>query len=227
MLSFAIPAADGSVERLPVAVERLVIAGWTGRDRAKLQEHIDELKELGVAPPTKTPIFYPLSASLVTQDDAIQLIGDGSSGEVEVMLIGTPQWHAGHAVASDHTDRVAEAYSIQICPSSCAQKPIAAFRLVVCKDVADRWDSLTLQRWIRTECSTRRATARRCCRRWRSSGVRAVRTSCLPGWAMPLGTLPVHGGIRGGDVFTMKLGDPNTGQTIEHGYRVEQLAVSG
>ena len=30
MLSFAVTSANGSVERLPVMVEKLVIAGWTG-----------------------------------------------------------------------------------------------------------------------------------------------------------------------------------------------------
>ena len=223
MLSFAIPAADGSVERLPVAVERLVIAGWTGRDRVKLQEHIDELKELGVAPPTKTPIFYPLSASLVTQADVIQVIGDGSSGEVEAMLIGTPRGMLV-TLCSDHTDRVAEAYSIQISKQMC-QKPVARTAWWF-KDVADHWDSLTLQSWQDAAVyQDGNCTAM-------LPPLEIIRGACgadeLPaGWAMPLGTLPVHGGIRGGDVFTMKLGDPKTGQTIEHGYRVEQLAVSG
>jgi len=223
MLSFAIPAADGSVERLPVAIERLVIAGWTGRDRAKLQEHIDELKELGVAPPTSTPIYYPLSAALVTQADAIQVIGDGSSGEVEAMLIGTARGMLV-TLASDHTDRVAEAYSIQISKQMC-QKPVARAAWWF-RDVAERWDSLTLQSWQDGavyqdgDCTAMLPP------------LEIVRGACgadelPPGWAMPLGTLPVHGGIRGGERFQMQLGDPRTGRMIEHAYRVEQLVVSG
>lgn len=222
MLSFAIPAADGSVERLPVTVQTLVIAGWTGRDRAKLQEHIDELRELGVAPPSSTPIYYPLSASLLTQSDAIQVVGDGSSGEVEAMLIGTARGMLV-TLTSDHTDRVAEAYSIQISKQMCA-KPVARAAWWF-KDVADRWDSLTLQSWQDGavyqdgDCTAMLPP------------LDIVRGACgstelPPGWAMPLGTLPVQGGIRGGDRFAMTLGDPKSGRTIEHAYRVEQVEKS-
>jgi hypothetical protein len=222
MLSFAVTAADGSVERLPVAVDKLVIAGWTGRDRAKLQEHIDELKELGVAPPSSTPIYYPVGASLLTQADAIQVVGDGSSGEVEAMLIGTARGMLV-TLASDHTDRVAEAYSIQLSKQMC-QKPVARFAWWF-RDVAGHWDSLTLTSWQNGGVyQDGDATAM-------LPPLEIVRGACgadeLPaGWAMPLGTLPVHGGIRGGDRFQMKLGDPKTGRTIEHAYDVRQLEMS-
>ena len=144
MLSFAVTAANGAVERLPVIVHHLIIAGWTGRDQAKVQEHINELKELGVAPPTSTPVFYPLSAALVTQSDAIEVLGDGSSGEVEAMLIGTARGMLV-TLASDHTDRKAEAYSIQISKQMCS-KPVARTAWWFA-DVADHWDKLTLQSW--------------------------------------------------------------------------------
>lgn len=222
MLSFAVTAANGSMERLPVAVERLVIAGWTGRDKAKLMEHVEELKELGVAPPETTPVYYPLGANLITQADAIQVLGDGSSGEVEAMLIGTPRGMLV-TLASDHTDRVAEAYSIQISKQMCP-KPVARAAWWF-RDVAERWDSLTLQSWQDGavyqdgDCTAMLPP------------LEIIRGACgadeLPaGWAMPLGTLPVHGGIRGGNVFAMKLADPAAGRAIEHAYRVEQIAKS-
>lgn len=222
MLSFAVTSADGTVSRLPVTVDNLVIAGWTGRDQAKVQEHIDELKELGVAPPSSTPVFYPLSANLVTQADTVQMLGDGSSGEVEAMLVGTPKGMLV-TLASDHTDRVAEAYSIQISKQMC-QKPVARAAWWF-RDVAERWDSLTLQSWQDREVyQDGDCTAM-------LPPLDIVRGACgadeLPsGWAMPLGTLPVHGGIRGGNVFKMRLGDPSTGRAIDHAYTVEQLPMS-
>ena len=223
MLSFAITAADGRVERLPLAVTRLVIAGWTGRDKAKLQEHIDELQALGVAPPVSTPIYYPLSASLLTQDDAIQVLGAGSSGEVEAMLIGTPRGMLV-TLASDHTDREAEAYSIQISKQMC-QKPVARAAWWFA-DVAERWDSLTLQSrqdgavYQDGDCTAMLPPLEIVRGAWGAEEL-------PPGWAMPLGTLPVHGGIRGGDRFAMTLADPKTGRTIEHAYRVERLEMAG
>lgn len=222
MLSFAVTSADGSVSRLPVIVDKLVIAGWTGRDQAKVQEHIDELKELGVAPPTSTPVFYPLSANVVTQADTVQVLGDGSSGEVEAMLVGTPKGMLV-TLASDHTDRVAEAYSIQISKQMC-QKPVARAAWWF-RDVVERWDSLTLQSWQDGEVyQDGDCTAM-------LPPLEIVRGACradeLPsGWAMPLGTLPVHGGIHGGNVFKMRLGDPSTGRAIDHTYTVEQLPMS-
>ena len=142
MLSFAVTSADGSVQRLPVAVHKLVIAGMTGRDKAKVQEHLDELAELGISGPSTIPIYYPLSASLVTQADAITVVGHDSSGEVEAMVIGTLKGMLV-TVASDHTDRKAEAYSIHLSKQLCA-KPIAASAWWYA-DVADRWDLLTLR----------------------------------------------------------------------------------
>ncbi len=222
MLSFAVTSADGSLQRLPVAVQRLVIAGWTGRDKAKLLEHVEELKELGVAPPESVPVFYPLSAGLLTQEDSIQVLGDGSSGEVEAMLIGTPKGMLV-TLASDHTDRKAEAYSIQISKQMCP-KPVARAAWWF-RDVAERWDSLALQSWQDGavyqdgDCTAMLPP------------LEIVRGACgggeLPaGWVMPLGTLPVHGGIRGGSVFEMRLTDPATGRAIEHRYRVDSLEMT-
>jgi hypothetical protein len=222
MLSFAVTHADGYVERLPLDVHRLVIAGWTGRDRAKLEEHIEELKALGVPPPATTPIFYPLSASLLTQVDAIQVLGDGSSGEVEAMLIGTPRGMLV-TLASDHTDRKAEAYSIQISKQMCP-KPVASAAWWFA-DVAPRWDSLTLESWQDGEpYQTGDCTAM-------LPPLEIVRGACgedalPPGWVIPLGTIPVHGGIRGGRRFSMRLADPASGRAIEHAYLVQSLPVS-
>ena len=72
-------------------IEDLVIAGWTGRDVAALNHHIEELKAIGVQPPSSVPLYYRAAAALLTQADTIQVLGDDSSGEVEPVLIGTPE----------------------------------------------------------------------------------------------------------------------------------------
>ena len=58
-----------------VTIRSLVIAGWTGRDEAALKKHIRELEELGVKPPKTTPIFYRVSANLLTTATEIQVSG--------------------------------------------------------------------------------------------------------------------------------------------------------
>ena len=46
-------AAKGGVEKVAVEIDELVIAGWTGRDVAALNHHIEELKAIGVQPPSR------------------------------------------------------------------------------------------------------------------------------------------------------------------------------
>ena len=62
-------------ETLAARVDTLVIAGWTGRDTAAVEEHIAELEAIGVARPPSTPCFYRASASLLTQAPSIQVVG--------------------------------------------------------------------------------------------------------------------------------------------------------
>jgi hypothetical protein len=38
-------------------IEDLVIAGWTDRDVAALIRHIEELKAIGVRPPSSVPLY--------------------------------------------------------------------------------------------------------------------------------------------------------------------------
>jgi hypothetical protein len=44
-----------TTDTLDVEVRELIIAGWAGREQAAIDEHIEELKEIGVKPPSDTP----------------------------------------------------------------------------------------------------------------------------------------------------------------------------
>jgi Protein of unknown function (DUF2848) len=67
-----------------IAVQRLIIAGWTGRNKDATEKNIPELEALGVRRPSTTPIFYRVAASLLTTDDEIEVLGTRSTGEVDV-----------------------------------------------------------------------------------------------------------------------------------------------
>ena len=56
----------------PVVIDELVIAGWTGRDRAAVEKHIVELEALGVQRPSRTPVFYRVSASRLTTAESVE-----------------------------------------------------------------------------------------------------------------------------------------------------------
>ena len=123
----------------------MVIAGWTGRDVAALEHHIEELKAIGVQPPSKVPLYYRVAASLLTQAEAIQVVGDDTSGEAEPVLVGTAD-RLWVTVGADHTDRKLETYGVaqskQVCPKVIGR---SAWRF---EDVEPHWDQLILRSFI-------------------------------------------------------------------------------
>lgn len=136
-------ASDGTraVQLRDIAPIRLVVAGWTGRDRAAIEHHIEELAILGVPRPSSVPLYYRVAANLLTQAPAIEALGDTSSGEAEpVLFFSGGEWWL--TVGSDHTDRKVETYSVSVSKQMCA-KPIAtaAWRW---NDVAAYQDELRL-----------------------------------------------------------------------------------
>src|SRR3546814_12393401 len=91
---------------------KLSSAGWTGRESAALEAHIEELEALGVARPKSVPIFYRVDTSLLTTAGTVQCVGREASGEVEAVLYK----HDGEyfvGVGSDHTDRKLETVGIR------------------------------------------------------------------------------------------------------------------
>lgn len=213
----------GAAEEVrPLDVRDLVIAGWTGRDRRRVREHIEELKALGVAPPTTTPLFYRISASRLTFSASIETCGDNSSGEVEAVVVA----HGGSlwvGAGSDHTDRSVEAYSVAVSKQMC-DKPLAA-ELWAFDDVAPHWDSLALRSWA-VKNGERQL--------YQEGNVSALldprelidrNGGLAPGTAMFCGTLPAIGGVRPAEAFVFELEDPVLGRTIHHEYSLRVLPV--
>ncbi len=143
---------------LEVAPRQLVIAGWTGRDRSAIDHHIEELAAIGVPRPSSVPLYYRLAASLLTQQPQIEVLGAGSSGEVEPVLVrARDRWWL--TVGSDHTDRDAERSGVALSKQLCA-KPIA-MSAWAWDDVAARADTIALRsdvfehgRWVRYQDGT-------------------------------------------------------------------------
>lgn len=140
-LTFTVDAQDATTP-LTLAIDQMVIAGWTGRDPVARDKHIAELEAVGIARPASTPIYYRASARRLTQDDGIECCGGDSSGEVEFVLIG---WQGRIFVGcgSDHTDRKVEAYNVTVSKQMC-DKPIAS-TLWELEDVIGHWDKMILR----------------------------------------------------------------------------------
>jgi hypothetical protein len=207
------------------AIDQLVIAGWTGRNVAALNHHIEELKAIGVPPPSSVPLYYRAAAQLLTQDDTIDVLGEDTSGEVEPVLVGTPE-RLWVTLGSDHTDRKAETFSVAVAKQICA-KAIGrtAWRF---EDIEPQWDRLILRSFVEQDGSLTL---------YQEGALAAIRPArdLIQGWqgqkrlpagvAMFLGTLPAIGGIRPSTRFAMELEDPTTGRKLSHAYSVRTLPV--
>ncbi|MCE4060461.1 DUF2848 domain-containing protein [Pandoraea sputorum] len=223
-LSFTV-AGDGAAPCLDVSIDTLIIAGWAGRDQHAVEHHIAELAALGVRRPSTTPCFYRLAPALLAQDDAIDVVGETSSGEAECVLVR----HGDElfvSVGSDHTDREVEAYGVTVSKQVCA-KPVAreAWRFA---DVTAHWDQLQLRSWVTRE------GERRLYQEGTVAGLLSPQELMaklgpdgLPaGAAMFCGTLAAIGGVAGGEQFEIELHDPVLGRTIRHRYATQALAIA-
>jgi hypothetical protein len=210
-----------------VAIDQVVVAGWTGRDPAAVEKHIKELEALGVKRPATTPIFYRVSATRLTTDDTIEAVGESSGGEVEFVLLQ----HAGKlwvGAGSDHTDREVEKYGVTVSKQMC-DKPIApAFWAY--DDVAPHWNRLLLRAHV-VEGGKRalyQEGAVTAMMDPRALIARQARDGRLPeGTLMFCGTLAARGGVRPTNEFAFELEDPVLGRKIAHAYRVRTLPVLG
>lgn len=116
---------DGSDERIELHDFRAFVAGYTGRDAASVQHHIDELAAIGVAPPPEVPMYYEMSPTQFSTAGAFTHAGLTLwSGEVEPLYIR----HHGRyylGIGSDHTDRDLEVVDIADSKRACP-KPIGS-----------------------------------------------------------------------------------------------------
>lgn len=206
--------------------DALVIAGWTGRDPAAVQHHIDELAALGVPAPSTVPLFYRVGVQQLTQSAAIEVVGEGSSGEVEPVLVAMADglWLG---VGSDHTDRQAEAYSVALSKQLCP-KPLGT-TLWRFEELAGHWDTLVLRAY-----ATRRGERQL----YQEGSVSSLRPppelverfaggGLATGTVMFCGTVPARNGIHPAERFEIELHDPILGRTLSHRYEIRPLpAVS-
>jgi hypothetical protein len=212
-------------DRVAVAIDQLVIAGWAGRDEAALRHHVEELAAIGVPRPSSMPVFYRASAQTLTQAPVLSVLGGDSSGEVEPVLFSLADglWLG---LGSDHTDRKAETMGIALSKQLCG-KPVAGalWRLA---DVEDHWDAIEMrafvvidgQRVLFQEGTLASLRTPRDLLARRPEG-----PDLAPGTAMFCGTFGAIGGIRPASRFEMELHDPKLGRSITAAYDIEALPV--
>jgi hypothetical protein len=219
-LRFTLP--DGSERQIDVRYA--LNAGYAGRDTQQVQHHVDELAELGVPAPKRIPTLYPLSASLVSRPDVVQVAHGKTSGEAEwALIVGDGPDDLLLTAACDHTDRALEvhgvAWSKQSAPDLLGDVawPLAA--------IEGELDEFTLKAWVRhggTEQLIQDGTLAQLLPP--SYWVKELGDRLVAGTVLLSGTIPMIAGVdQFADAWRVELTDPR-GLTSRIGYDVEQLA---
>jgi Protein of unknown function (DUF2848) len=226
-LSLTLHSAGSSVQR-DVGIDDAIVAGWTGRDAAAVEKHIRELEALGVKRPATTPIFYRVSAARLTTGSEIEVVGTGSGGEVEFVLLQY-DGRVWVGTGSDHTDRTVETYGVTVSKQMC-DKPLAPVFWAF-DEVAPHWDKLMLRAHV-VENGERKL--------YQEGPVTAMlapldlvgrylkgSTKLPDGSIMYCGTLAARGGVRPTERFEYEIEDPALGRRIAHAYTVRILPILG
>jgi hypothetical protein len=209
-----------------VAIDRVVNAGYSGRDRETVQEHIDELLADGVEAPDRVPATYRVPPTAVRVDPGtIEVVGEDTSGEAEFGLVvagGTTYVVA----ASDQTDRALEREDVRkskaIAPNVLSRE---AWRLPA---VRDDWDDIVLRAWNTVD-GERERYQETTLETILDPGsllelVRDRYGAPLGGTLILSGTVPVLSGeIRPGSRFEVELVDPGRDRSLSVAYDVTPI----
>ncbi|MCS4592506.1 MULTISPECIES: DUF2848 domain-containing protein [Brevibacterium] len=221
MLTFELPDKT----TVDVHVDRLLNAGYAGRNQEAVQHHIDELAALGVPGPSQVPALYPVSPYLAQQAETVTVQHGKSSGEAEWALVVSDRGVLITA-ASDQTDRDLEVYGVAW--SKNAAPNILAKRAWVYEEIADHIDEIRIESFVTD-----------------AGGVESqlqdgsfadllppsywldelkAKEVAQPGTVLISGTIPMAEGVdQFASLWRVRLFDPRTEDSIEMSYTVEKM----
>lgn len=208
-----------------IKINHVYCIGYSGRNQEKAWEHIEELAKIGVPKPEEVPALYPVSTYNVTQSDVIEVIGDQTCGEAEIVLVfGDDPNDISLTVGSDHTDRALETVDINKSKQVCA-KPFAKKAWQI-DQIIDHWDDLILSsetfaegEWTKYQNNP-------------ISSIIDLETikAYLQNKKVPMtntlifcGTVPLQDGFKYGGKFSMTLTDPVRNDSIKKDYSINNL----
>ena len=225
-LNLTVVEADGGRLELEFPVARILDAGFTGKNREGAMKHVEELKAHGVAAPDRIPAYFAVTREMVTTDDEIEVLGDDTSGEVEVVFLFKED-EVYIAVGSDHTDRELEKDSIPKSKVICAK--VVSREVWKLADVKPHWERLKLQSWIDVD-------GKRTLYQEGSladfltvddflDGVRSVvKDGALDGMVLYMGTMPSLGGeLLFSPTFEGQLSDDVLGRKLSFRYSIRPI----
>lgn len=220
ILPIQIHRLNGSqTENIDFPVLKMFNAGWAGRDRMKVQHHIDELIAIGVSPPQHVPTLFALGNHLLTTADEIQVHGDETSGEVEYVLFR----HQGEifvTVGSDHTDRRLEKHSIPKSKNLCLN--VIAPEAWPYAEVKDHFDQLLLECWVtragQESLYQKDYTAALIGPEYWLETLRQRLGDLADGTVLFSGAIGTVEGLVSGEAYSFSISDPLLNRSIRHRY---------
>ena len=225
-LNLTVVEADGGRLELEFPVARILDAGFTGKNREGAMKHVEELKAHGVAAPDRIPAYFAVTREMVTTDDEIEVLGDDTSGEVEVVFLFKGD-EVYIAVGSDHTDRELEKDSIPKSKVICAK--VVSREVWKLADVKPHWERLKLQSWIEAD-GVRTLYQEGSLADFLTvddflDGVRSVvKDGALDGMVLYMGTMPSLGGkLLFSPTFEGRLSDEVLGRELSFRYSIRPI----
>lgn len=207
---------------------RMYNLGFTIRDPAKMQAHLDEVAKAGVAVTKveKPPLILPISDWALSTETQVSAQRERTSGEVEIVtIVRGGELFVG--VGSDHTDRTLEATDIPWSKQVCAN--VLAPVVWPWADVRGHWDEVLLQSDVTVEGRAIPYQRAGAAEFWTPEEmVRSLEGRIEP----PKGDYLLFSGtvvsldhtLNFADTWTIRMIDPVGRQTIEHTYRVPVLS---
>lgn len=223
MLTFTRTFNDGRTDQVSMLPQALIVAGWTGRDEAALDHHIEELAAIGVPRPSSVPVFYRNAVSNVVQTDRLEVLGPDTSGEVEPVIVALDDglWIG---LGSDHTDRKAETMGIALSKQLCGK--VMGDALWKFEDVAPHWDRIVIRAYATIDgAGTLYQEGPLALMRDPVDLMTRYGRAFVAGTVVFCGTIGAKGGIRPAARFDMELEDPVLNRRMAHGYDVVTLPV--
>jgi hypothetical protein len=221
-INLSILEKNGQAIACVAPLRQLLLAGYTGRDRALVQAHIRELEELGVPPPERVPMVYVVDPLLLETSATLEASGPETSGEVEFVLVQTAAEGLLVGVGSDHTDRKAEASDVAASKGMCGKRLSGEVWRVA--DIQGHWDAIEIRSWAVD------SSGRHLYQEGRLAAFMPVASLLaeldqagfenLGETVVFGGTLPVKDGFVYASRFEVELLDPVTRRSLGHGYDV-------
>jgi Protein of unknown function (DUF2848) len=222
MLTFTRHFKDRT-DQVTMTPEALIVAGWTGRDEAALNHHIEELAAIGVPRPSSVPVFYRNAVTNVVQTDKLEVLGPDTSGEVEPVIIALNDglWIG---LGSDHTDRKAETMGIALSKQLCGK--VLGEALWKFEDIAPHWDNIVIRSYATIDgARTLYQEGSLALMRDPVDLMTRYGRAFVANTVIMCGTIGAKGGIRPAARFEMELEDPVLKRRMTHAYDVISLPV--